>query len=239
MNQVTVTVSFVLFPPRSRSTTKVTVMFVYWTYEKAVRGGGGREKGEHALRTPLAAACAFESGHLKLLSGAGEGEVVSKEVGEEERGARGVDRRSDNAPTSVDIDIDPHRRRLGRSQTDFAGQAIVECRARRKRNESQCCCAGMPVAVKCAVVSRWACRKRRRRNSQCIREDHGAGDGRNQSFVAIVSKLRAVCMDLLARSNMQRCIEVLGWVSKLSGGAARNWQICQIWRNCHICVTAR
>ena len=27
------------------------------------------------------------------------------------------------------------------------------------------------MAVKCAVVSRWACRKRRRRNSPCIRED--------------------------------------------------------------------
>ena len=49
-------------------------------------GGGEREKGGHVLRTPLAAACAFESGHLTLLSGAGEGEVVSKEVGEE-RGA--------------------------------------------------------------------------------------------------------------------------------------------------------
>ena len=31
----------------------------------------------------------------------------------------------DNA-TSVDVEIDPHRRRLGRSQTDFALQAIVE-----------------------------------------------------------------------------------------------------------------
>ena len=39
--------------------------------------------------TPLAAACVFESGHLTLVSGAGEGEVVSKEVGEEERGAQG------------------------------------------------------------------------------------------------------------------------------------------------------
>ena len=29
----------------------------------------------------------------------------------------------------------------------------------------------MPMAVKCAVVSRWTCRKRRRRNSPCIRED--------------------------------------------------------------------
>ena len=86
------------------------------------------------LRTPLAAACTL-SGHLTLLSGAGEGEVVSKEVGEEERGAQGgVDRRSDNA-TSLDVEIvrlseiDPHRRRLGRSQTDFALQAAVECRA--------------------------------------------------------------------------------------------------------------
>ena len=41
--------------------------------------------------TTLVAACSFEpeSGHLTLVSGAGEGEVVSKEVGEEERGAQG------------------------------------------------------------------------------------------------------------------------------------------------------
>ena len=53
---------------------------------------------------------------------------MSKEVGEEERDAQGVDRslRSNNA-TSADVEIDPHRRRLGRSQTDFALQAIVEC----------------------------------------------------------------------------------------------------------------
>ena len=37
----------------------------------------------------LAAACAFESGHLTLVSGAGEGEVVSKKVGKEVRGAQG------------------------------------------------------------------------------------------------------------------------------------------------------
>jgi len=54
------------------------------------------------------------------MSGVGEGEVVSKEVGEERGAQGGVDRRSDNA-TSVDVEIDPHRRRrLGRSQTDFA-----------------------------------------------------------------------------------------------------------------------
>ena len=27
------------------------------------------------------------------------------------------------------------------------------------------------MAVKCAVVSRWACKKRRRKNSPCLRED--------------------------------------------------------------------
>ena len=71
----------------------------------------------------------FESGHLTLVSGAGEGEVVSKEVGEEERGAQGcVDRRSDNA-TSVDVEINPHCRRLGRSQTDFALQASETSRS--------------------------------------------------------------------------------------------------------------
>ena len=52
---------------------------------------------------------------------------MSKEVGEEERDARGgVDRRSENT-TPVDVEIDPHRRRLGRRQTDFALQAIVKC----------------------------------------------------------------------------------------------------------------
>ena len=75
----------------------------------------------------------FDSGHLTLVSGAGEGEVVSKKVGKEVRGAQGrVDRRSDNA-TSVDVEIDPHCRRLGRSQTDFALQAIVEYRAAKAK----------------------------------------------------------------------------------------------------------
>jgi len=57
---------------------------------------------------------------------------VSKEVGEERGAQGGVDRRSDNV-TSVDVEIDPHRRRLGRSQTDFAIQAIVECRAAKAK----------------------------------------------------------------------------------------------------------
>ena len=71
---------------------KVLRMYVYYcrTYEKAVSGGGEslREKGGHVLRATTSRG-AFESGHLTLVSGAGEGEVVSKEVGEEERGAQG------------------------------------------------------------------------------------------------------------------------------------------------------
>ncbi len=51
-----------------------------------------------------------------------------------------MDRRSDNA-TSVNVEIDPHCRRLGRSQTDFALQAIVERRA--------------AVAKRIAVLLRW------------------------------------------------------------------------------------
>ena len=60
-------------------------MYVYHcrTYKKAVSGGG------HVLKDTTAAACAFESGHLTLVSGAGEGEVVSKKVGKEVRGAQG------------------------------------------------------------------------------------------------------------------------------------------------------
>ena len=60
-----------------RTNTLGPCMYVYYcrTYEKAVSGGEEREKGGHVLP---AAACTFESGHLTLVSGAGEGEVVSK-----------------------------------------------------------------------------------------------------------------------------------------------------------------
>jgi len=67
--------------------------------------------------------------------------MVPITFGEEERGARGgVDRRSDNA-TSVDVEIDPHRRRLGRERVLFmqperlcqALQATIECRAAKAK----------------------------------------------------------------------------------------------------------
>ena len=74
---------------------------------------------------------------LSLLSGAGEGEVVSKEVGEEERGARGgVDRRSDNA-TCVDVEMDP---RLALKERDWERKksrerAILRDRLREKERD--------------------------------------------------------------------------------------------------------
>ena len=68
-------------------------MYVYYcrTYEKAVSGGGREGKRRTCAKGHYvpAAACTFESGHLTLVSGAGEGEVVSKKVGKEVRGAQG------------------------------------------------------------------------------------------------------------------------------------------------------
>jgi hypothetical protein len=36
--------------------------------------------------------------------------------------------------------------------------------------------------MKCAVVSRWACRKRRRKNSPCMREEVVIMEGRKEMF---------------------------------------------------------
>ena len=64
-------------------------MYVYYcrTYEKAVVGGGEREKGGHVLRDTTSRGLYVRV--LTLVSGAGEGEVVSKKVGKEVRGAQG------------------------------------------------------------------------------------------------------------------------------------------------------
>jgi hypothetical protein len=84
--------------------------------------------------------------------------------------------------------------------------------ARLKRNESDWLrCDDIPAAVKCASVSRWACRKRRRKNSvhACACADNG-GEKRN---VLIVSVLLPIADNFALRSKTQatqRRIEVLG-----------------------------
>ena len=49
--------------------------------------------------------------------------------------------------------------------------------------------------MKCASVSRWACRKRRRKNSPCMRVD--------------VLVMASIDIDLALRSNKQRRVDVL------------------------------
>ena len=68
------------------------VMYVYYyrTYEKAVSGGGEREKGGHVLRDTTSRGLCVRVWPPHIVSGAGEGdsEVVSKKVGKEVRGAK-------------------------------------------------------------------------------------------------------------------------------------------------------
>jgi hypothetical protein len=56
-------------------------------------------------------------------------------------------------------------------ESDFALQSLIEGRAGKTELVQV---VGIPVAVKCASVPRWACRKRRRRNSR-----QGAGSGQD------------------------------------------------------------
>ena len=68
--------------------------------KRAVRWRQGEaEEGEEGGGKQGVARPSGEGSYCRMsrLSGAGEGEVVSKDVGEEKRGARGADRRSDNA----------------------------------------------------------------------------------------------------------------------------------------------
>jgi hypothetical protein len=115
--------------------------------------------------------------------------------------------------TALDIEVDPERRCLA------AASPTLPFSDWKKRNESDwrlkriesdwLRCDGTPVAVKCASVSWWACGKRRRKNSPCMRVDVLVMAGRKVRNVLIVSVLLHIAIDLALRCNMQRRVDVL------------------------------
>jgi hypothetical protein len=60
---------------------------------------------------------------------AGEREIVGKKEGEEKGSARGSVHWSGYDATALDIGVDPQRCRFRSRKSDFALQALVECRA--------------------------------------------------------------------------------------------------------------
>ena len=80
-----------------------------------------------------AEACVDESAHHALVN-AGDREIVGKKEGEEKGSARGSVHWGCCYATALDIEVDPQRCCFGSRQSDFALQAVVECRAL----ESEC-----------------------------------------------------------------------------------------------------
>jgi hypothetical protein len=84
--------------------------------------------------------------------------------------------------TAVDVEVDPQRRRFAAANPILLFKPGKNA-ARLKRNESDWLrCYGIPVALKCASVSRWACRKRRLKNSPCMRVEVLTMAGRKEMF---------------------------------------------------------
>jgi hypothetical protein len=75
-----------------------------------------------------AEACVDESAH-HALANAGGREIVGKKEGEQKGSARGSVQWGCYYATALDIEVDPQRCCLGSCQSDFALQAVVECRA--------------------------------------------------------------------------------------------------------------
>jgi hypothetical protein len=73
-----------------------------------------------------AAACVDESAQHALAT-AGGSEIVGKKEGEQKGSARGSVQWGYYA-TALDIEVDPQHCCLGSCQSDFALQAVVECR---------------------------------------------------------------------------------------------------------------
>jgi len=64
--------------------------------------------------------------HRDALANAGGRETVGKKEGEQKGSARGSVHWGCYYATALDIEVDPQRCYLGRSQSDFALQAVVE-----------------------------------------------------------------------------------------------------------------
>ena len=75
-----------------------------------------------------AEACVDESAR-HALANAGGREIVGKKEGEQKGSARGSVHGGCYYATALDIEVDPQRCGLGSCQSDFALQAVVECRA--------------------------------------------------------------------------------------------------------------
>ena len=75
-----------------------------------------------------AKACVDESAR-HALANAGGREIVGKKEGEQKGSARGSVHWGCYYATALDIEVDPQRCGLGSCQSDFALQAVVECRA--------------------------------------------------------------------------------------------------------------
>ena len=73
-------------------------------------------------------ACVDESAH-HALANAGGREIVGKKEGEQKGSARGSVHWGCYYATALDIEVDPQCCCLGSCQSDFALQAVVECRA--------------------------------------------------------------------------------------------------------------
>ena len=71
------------------ATSRGMYVYYYRTYEKAVSGGGEREKGGHVLRDTTSRGLYVRVWPSHTSERPGEGEVVSKKVGKEVRGAQG------------------------------------------------------------------------------------------------------------------------------------------------------
>ena len=105
----------------------VCVLLLQDLLQSCARGGRRRVE-DMCYERRRAEACVDESAH-HALANAGGREIVGKKEGEQKGSARGSVHWGCYYATALDIEVDPQRCCLGSCQSDFALQAVVECRA--------------------------------------------------------------------------------------------------------------